>query len=43
MLPLQPPAWHDHEAERVELLEALGLPEDHQFDPEDLEPWWLID
>jgi len=43
MLPLQPPPWQDREAERAEWLEAQGLPEDWQPDPEDLEPWWEID
>jgi len=33
----------EREAERAEWLEAQGLPEDWQSDPEDLEPWWEID
>jgi hypothetical protein len=43
MLPLQPPLWMERQAELAEWLEAQGLPDDYQPDPEDLEPWWLID
>lgn len=43
MLPLQPPLADDREAERLEYLQAHGLPDDHQPDPEDLQPWWLPD
>lgn len=43
MLPLQPPAWMEREAELAEWLEAQGLPEDWQPDPDDLEPWREID
>ena len=43
MLPLQPSLADDREADRLELIEALGLPEDWQPDPEDLSPYWLID
>ena len=41
MLPLQPPASADREEERGEYLDAHGLPDDWQPDPEDLQPWWL--
>ena len=43
MLPLQPSLADDREAERLEFLQANGLPDDHQPDPEDLQPWLLID
>ena len=42
MLPLQPSLADDHEAERLEFLEANDLPDDWQPDPEDVSPWWLI-
>ena len=43
MLPLQPPLSHDREEERREYLDANGLPDEWQPDPEDREPYWLID
>ena len=43
LLPLQPPLSDDHAQERAELLAALGLPDDHQPDPEDLQPWWPLE
>lgn len=44
MLPLQPPAWQDREADLLEALAAAGIdPDTWEPDPEDLEPWWEID
>lgn len=43
MLPLQPPISEDREQERREYLDAHGLPDEWQPDPEDLQPWWLCD
>lgn len=43
MLPLQPSLADDRHQELLEFLAANDLPDDYQPDPEDLEPWWLID
>lgn len=43
MLPLQPSLADDNEQERLEFLANHDLPDDYQHDPEDLQPWWLID
>jgi len=41
MLPLMPPLAEEQEQERLRYLEAHGLPDDWQPDPEDLDPWFL--
>lgn len=43
MLPLQPSFADDRHQDFLEFLDDHGLPDDYQPDPEDLEPWWLID
>ena len=41
MLPLQPPAWQDREADLIDALIAAGIdPDSYVPDPEDLQPWW---
>lgn len=44
MLPLQPPLAHDREADLIDWLIAEGInPDTFEPDPEDLQPFWLID
>lgn len=43
MLPLQPSLADDRHQDFLEFLAANDLPDDHHPDPEDMEPWWLID
>ena len=40
--PLQPERWRELAEHRAEWLAERGLPEDWEPDPEDLEPWWLM-
>jgi hypothetical protein len=44
MLPLQPPISDDREAELLDDLKTAGIdPDTWEPDPDDLQPWWLID
>ncbi len=40
--PLQPERWRELAEHRAEWLAERCLPEDWEPDPEDLEPWWLM-
>lgn len=44
MLPLQPSLADDREADLMDWLISQGIdPDTFEPDPEDLEPWWMID